>query len=42
MKTIQLYSRNDVVKSKLGTLFMISHVHDAMWADWKIYDVTKA
>lgn len=30
MKTIQLYSQNDVVKSKLGTLFMISHVHDAM------------
>ena len=30
MKSIQLYSQNDVIKSKLGTLFMISHVHDAM------------
>lgn len=30
MKTIQLYSQNDIIKSKLGTLFMISHVHDAM------------
>ena len=30
MKSVQLYSQNDVIKSKLGTLFMISHVHDAM------------
>ena len=30
MKTIQLYSQNDIIKSKLGTLFMISHIHDDM------------
>lgn len=30
MKTISLYSKDDVIKSKLGTLFMISHVHSDM------------
>ena len=30
MKTISLYSKDDVIKSKLGTLFIISHVHDDM------------
>ena len=30
MKSVVLYSRNDFVKSKLGTLFVISHLHDDM------------
>ena len=30
MKSVVLYSHNDFVKSKLGTLFVISHLHDDM------------
>lgn len=30
MKTISLYNRDDIIKSKLGTMFMISHMHNYM------------
>ena len=30
MKIVTLYSKDDIIKSKLGTLFKISNVHDDM------------